>query len=138
MDKRAPSVFRPYLLVRLAVAVALVAWMVITLLAARLGVDGDVLLQALAFCTLFTVLAFHYWPMELRVDGTSLHYRGFLGELSVPLSAITDIEVTPIPGMTNYGVLAPQGSIVFTSFIAGHRQLLDLLVSRAHLSPHRA
>jgi hypothetical protein len=69
------------------------------------------------------------------VEGDTLVYRGFLGLRRVSLRDVEGVDVQPIPLMTSYDVKTRRTHVAFSSFIAGHRQLLQLIVDGARLVP---
>lgn len=138
--QQAVRVFRPHMALRVVLVMALGLWMVAAALTVgyRHLLEPAVMVGALAFCGLFTLLLGHYLPQEISVDDQAVTYRGFFAARRLAFSEIRTVDVLPVPMMmVNYGIHTARNTIAFTSFIAGHRDLLELVVERAHLVPRR-
>jgi hypothetical protein len=124
---------------RIALVVALAVWLLATGLAFLLpDVPRQTAWLAMLLLTSFALFCVYWLPMEISVDETWITYHGITGLRRLRLADIESINVLPVPGMTNYDVCTAASGIVFTSFISGHRDLVELLVSRARLVPRMA
>jgi hypothetical protein len=132
-------VFRPALWLRLPVIAAFSLWFGITLaaLVGGLTLPPQVWLGLALFILLFLSVMLYYWSMRITVDEYAVTYRGLLAFRSYSFDDILEIRVTPVPGMTNYDVRTRFDGLCFTSLISGHKDLVDLIATRANLSARR-
>ncbi|MBN2361039.1 MAG: hypothetical protein JXR83_16405 [Deltaproteobacteria bacterium] len=129
-------VFRPALWLRVPVLIALVLWIAVTLFAigGRIALPVTIWLELSFFVALFSVVVLYYWSMRITVDDNAITYQGVLAVRTCAFDEILEIRVFPIPGLTNYSVFTRATGLSFTSLIAGHKDLFDLIVSRSRLS----
>jgi len=132
-------VFRPALWWRLPVAAALSIWLGVALAALVSGLSLPLQgwISMTFFIALFVSVALYYWSMRITVDEYAVTYRGLLAFRSYSFDDILEVRVTPVRGMTNYDVRTRFDGLCFTSLIAGHKDLVDLIVTRANLSAGR-
>jgi len=83
--------------------------------------------RALHACSLF------YNRLAFTVSETGLTVRTVAMEKTVPFDAILRVDVVPGILGTSYAVRTQLGSLTFSSLLAGHRRLCDLIVRRARL-----
>jgi len=129
-------VFRPALWLRVPVIGAFSLWFGVTLaaLVSGLNLPPQGWLGLAFFITLFLSVALYYWSMRITVDEYAVTYRGLLAFRSYSFDDILEIRVTPVPGMTNYDVRTRFDGLCFTSLISGHKDLVNLIATRANLS----
>lgn len=131
-----PRIFRPHLLLRLGVAMGLVTWMLVTAVAAGLPDMGvDAIVKAAGFALLFIVLSGHYLPLEYEVDENGIIRRSLFGERRITFSDVKGIQILPMAWMVSYGVRTRRAVVAFTSFIDGHKELMELIAERARVRP---
>lgn len=120
---------------RLPVALATSFWVGISVVAIAAGVAFPLQtwVSLSFFVALFVGVGLYYWTMHIVVDDYAVTYRGLLAFRTYAFEEILEIRITPVPGMTSYDVRTKWDGLCFTSLIAGHRDLVDLIVSRAHL-----
>lgn len=130
--------FRTLLWLRLAMLVAAVFWAaVLTALARFPAAPSDSVLSAVAFLAFFVAFGAHYDRMAIVVTPDGLVFRSFFRRVPVRWDEIEKVEVhTGIAG-TLYAVLTRQGLVQFTSLLARHRELFQLLLERAGLRRSR-
>lgn len=121
---------------RVPVAVALSFWVgiVLTSVIGGLTLPLQVWVSMAFFVGLFTLVGLYYWSMRITVDEYAVTYKGVLAFRSYSFDDILEVRVVPVPGLTNYDVRTRWDGLCFTSLIAGHRDLVDMIVARAHLS----
>ena len=131
-----PEVFRTRSWLRYSVLLAIAFWvfMFFCLVALR-GSTAKGFEGVAFFITLFTLLAVFYNNTSIEVTGESVIMRGIMGFRLVAFEDILKVEVKPGFLQTTYAVRARRGFVLFTSLIADHQRLLQLIVERARLSP---
>jgi hypothetical protein len=131
-----PEIFRPRSWVRYSVLGAIAYWifMFFCLVALR-GSTGRAFAGVAFFLTLFTALSVFYNNMSIEVTGDSVIMRGVMSSRLVSFNDILKVDVTPGLLQTTYAVRARRGFVLFTSLIADHQRLLQLIVERARLAP---
>jgi hypothetical protein len=87
------------------------------------------------FIALFTLLAIFYNNTTIEVTRDSVIMRGVLSFRLVFFEDILKVDVTPGLLQTTYAVRARRGFVSFTSLIADHQRLLQVIVERARLAP---
>jgi hypothetical protein len=131
----APETFRPWVALRTVVMVAATLWVaVFVALALMQGATRSSFLSAAFFVALFTAGSFFYNRLAFTVTDTGVTVRTVAMERTVPFDAILRVDV--FPGMlgTSYAVRTRLGLLTFSSLLAGHQRLCDLIVRRARLS----
>jgi len=129
-------VFRPALWLRLPVLAALLLWLAVTIfaIAGRIALPVTIWLELSFFVALFTAVVLYYWSMRITVDDNAVTYQGVLAVRTCAFDEILEVRVFPVPGLTNYSIFTRRDGLSFSSLIAGHKDLFDLIVARAHLS----
>jgi hypothetical protein len=130
----APETFRPWMALRTIVMGAATLWIAVFLaLAVMQGATRSSFFSAAFFVALFTACSFFYNRLAFTVSDTGLTIRTVAMERTVPFEAILRVDVVPGLLGTSYAVRTPGGSLTFSSLLAGHERLCDLIVRRARL-----
>jgi hypothetical protein len=131
-------IFRTRLALRLAVSTAAVFWAVILAFLAQFPeVTHQTFFSAAAFLAFFVLFTAHYDNLAVTVTADRLVFSYMWRRVPVRFEEIERVEVYPGVTGTVYDVRTPRGSLQFNSFFADHRELLSLLLERAHLDPSR-
>jgi len=131
----APETFRPWMALRTVVMGAATLWVAVFFaLVAMQGATRSAFFSAAFFVALFTACSFFYNRLAFTVSETGLTIRTVAMERTVPFEAILRVDVVPGLLGTSYAVRTRGGSLTFSSLLAGHQRLCDLIVRRAHLS----
>jgi hypothetical protein len=131
----APETFRPWVALRTVVMAAATLWIaVFVALAAMQGATLSSFFSAAFFVALFTAGSYFYNRLAFTVTDSGLTVRSVAMERTVPFEAILRVDV--FRGMlgTSYAVRTRLGLLTFSSLLAGHQRLCDLIVRRARLS----
>jgi hypothetical protein len=102
-------------------------------LAAMHGATRSSYLSAAFFVALFSACSLFYNRLAFIVSDTGLTIRTVAMERTVPFDAIVRVDVQPGLIGTSYAVRTLGGSLTFSSLLAGHQRLCDLIVRRARL-----
>ncbi|MGZ6123765.1 MAG: PH domain-containing protein [Myxococcales bacterium] len=130
----APETFRPWMALRTVVMGAATLWLAVFLaLMAMQGATRSSFLSAAFFVLLFSACSLFYNRLAFIVSDTGLTIRTFAMERTVPFDAIMRVDVQPGLIGTSYAVRTRAGSLTFSSLLAGHQRLCDLIVHRARL-----
>jgi len=130
----APETFRPWMALRTVVMGAATLWVAVFLaLAAMQGSTRSSFFSAAFFVALFTACSLFYNRLAFTVSETGLTIRTLAMERTVPFEAILRVDVVPGLLGTSYAVRTRGGSLTFSSLLAGHQRLCDLIVRRARL-----
>ena len=130
----APETFRPWMALRTVVMGAATLWIAVFFaLSAMQGATRSSFLSAAFFVVLFTACSLFYNRLAFTVSETGLTVRSVAMEKTVPFDAILRVDVVPGILGTSYAVRTQLGSLTFSSLLAGHRRLCDLIVRRARL-----
>lgn len=134
----AAEVFRPARWLRALVLGALAHWtLVFFALVFLRGAPDQAFAGAAFFILFFTLLGLFYANHAIEVTDDALIVRGLTSFRSVPLSDVVGVDVRRGLLQTSYSVaIARRAPIRFTSLLAQHRRLAQLVVERAGLSPH--
>jgi hypothetical protein len=129
------ATYRTRLDLRLAVTAAAVLWAAaLTVLVQNLEqVQPRVLLGAAGFLAFFAVFSAYYGRLGVTVKPEGIVVSRFFGAVPVRYEEIVRIEVRQGFAGTLYQVRTRRGPIQFTSVLARHRELFDLLRQRAGL-----
>ncbi len=128
--------FRTRLLLRLAVGAAAALWGgVLGLLLGMPGAEAHTILGAAGFVAFFLAFSFVYgrtWIAVLPegiVSATPFRIR--------PVRFEDILEIVVQDGLAGrvYAVFTRRGIVQFTSLFSHHRELFELLLDRAHLTP---
>jgi Na+-driven multidrug efflux pump len=103
-------------------------------IAAFLGVPGHAFASILFFIAFFVVFVAYYFSMAYVVNEDGLVYRGATDFQHFEWEDILQVDSIDMP-LGGYYVTTKQGSFVLSSFVAGHRKLVDMIVTRANLVP---
>ncbi len=130
----APETFRPWRALRTLVMGAATLWIAVLLaLVVMQGATRSSFISAAFFVVLFTGCSLFYNRLAFIVSDTGLTVRTVAMERTVPFDAILQVDVHPGPIGTWYAVRTRAGSLTFSSLVAGHRRLCDLIVRYARL-----
>ena len=130
----APETFRPWMALRTVVMGAATLWIAVFLaLALMQGATRSSFFSAAFFVALFTACSLFYNRLAFTVSDTGLTVRTVAMEKTVPFEAILRVDVVPGLLGTSYAVRTRAGSLTFSSMLAGHQRLCDLIVRRARL-----
>jgi hypothetical protein len=129
------ATYRTRLDLRLAVTAAAVLWAAaLTVLVQNLEqVQPRVLLGAAGFLAFFAVFSAYYGRLGVTVKPEGIVVSRFFGAVPVRYEEIVRIEVQQGFAGTLYQVRTRRGPVQFTSVLARHRELFDLLRQRAGL-----
>jgi hypothetical protein len=128
--------FRTRLWLRLAVLAAAAAWCAVAAYVILLaGAGAPAALAALAFVAFFGGYAALYDRLAVTVTPDGFVFRTLFRRVQVRPEEILNVRVVRAIGGTLYAVLTRRGLFRFSSLVAQHRELLDLLVQRARLQP---
>lgn len=120
--------------VRTVVMGAATLWIAVLLaLVAMHGATRSSFLSAAFFVALFSACSLFYNRLAFIVSDTGLTIRTVAMERTVPFEAIVRVDVQPGLIGTSYAVRTLGGSLTFSSLLAGHQRLCDLIVRRARL-----
>ena len=89
--------------------------------------------SAAFFVALFTACSVFYNRLAFFISETGLTIRTLAMERTVPFEAILRVDVVPGLLGTSYAVRTRGGSLTFSSLLAGHERLCDLIVRHARL-----
>ncbi len=130
--------FRARLSLRLAMAVAAAFWAaVLALLALFPGAPASSILSATAFLTFFVLFGAHFGRMAIDVGPEGVVFRSFFRRFQVRWDEILRVEVYAGLAGTLYAVLTRRGRVQFSSLLARHRELLQIVLEGAGLSRSR-
>jgi hypothetical protein len=130
----APETFRPWMALRTVVMGAATLWIAVFLaLMAMQGATRSSFLSAAFFVALFSACSLFYNRLAFIVTESGLTVRTVAMERTVPFDAILRVDVQPGLIGTSYAVRTRAGSLTFSSLLAGHQRLCDLIVRHARL-----
>jgi hypothetical protein len=130
----APETFRPWIALRTVVMGAATLWAAVFLaLTAMQGATRSSFYSAAFFVILFTACSLFYNRLAFTVSESGLTVRTVAMERTVSFSDIFRVDVVPGLLGTSYAVRTRLGSLTFSSLLAGHQRLCDLIVRRARL-----
>jgi hypothetical protein len=133
-EAAAPETFRPWVALRTVVMAADTLWIgVFFALVAMQGATRSAFLSAAFFVALFTACSIFYNRLSFTVSENGLTVRTLSLERTVPFDDILRVDVVPGIVGTSYAVRTRVGSLTFSSLLAGHRRLCELIVRRARL-----
>lgn len=131
--------YRTRLPLRIAVVVAAAFWAAALMALARLpGVEIRLLLGAAAFVVFFAVFSVVYGKTSITVTADGIVAATPFRCQRVGFDDILQIVVREGIGGRVYSVLTRRGAVHFTSLFARHRELFELLLERARLTPQIA
>jgi hypothetical protein len=130
----APETFRPWMALRTLVMAADTLWIATFFaLAVMHGATKSAFFSAAFFVALFTACSIFYNRLSFTVSESGLTMRTLSMERTVPFDDILRVDVLPTLLGTSYAVRTRLGSLTFSSLLAGHQRLCDLIVRRARL-----
>jgi hypothetical protein len=130
----APETFRPWMALRTVVMGAATLWIAVFFaLAAMQGSTRSSFFSAAFFVALFSACSVFYNRLAFTVSEHGLTVRTLSLERTVPFDEILRVDVVPGLLGTSYAVRTRLGSLTFSSLLAGHQRLCDLIVRRARL-----
>jgi len=133
-DAPAPETFRPWMALRTVVMAADTLWIATFFaLAMMQGATKSAFLGAAFFVVLFTACSIFYNRLSFTVSDSGLTVRTLSLERTVSFDDILRVDVLPSILGTSYAVRTRLGSLTFSSLLAGHQRLCDLIVRRARL-----
>ena len=130
----APRTYRARLSLRLALVAAAAVWAAaLGALALFPGAPLGSVVAALAFLAFFAASSTHYGRLAVEVDPDGVVFRSAFRRLRVTWGEILKVEVRVGLAGTLYGVLTRRGLVQFSSLLARHRELCQLMLERAGL-----
>lgn len=131
---KARETFRPSRWLRGAVLAAAAYWVAVFFALVGLQETSNQSFLGVAFfIALFSALGIFYNNTRIEVTGEGLVVRSVSSSRSIRFADIVRIDVRPGFLQTNYEVRARGSQVSFSSMIAGHRRLMQLIVDRAQL-----
>ncbi|MFL5263380.1 MAG: hypothetical protein ACJ79R_24300 [Anaeromyxobacteraceae bacterium] len=131
MDRRT---YRTQLWLRIAIILAVAAWGGALLALAHFpAAPPGTVLAAAGFLAFFVAYGAVYDQTRIAVGPEGVVFRGVLTALPVRWDEIVRVDVHRGLAGTLYAVLTRRGLIRFTSVLARHRELCDLLLDRGAL-----
>jgi hypothetical protein len=131
----APETFRPWMALRTVVMAADTLWIAVFFaLALMQGATRSAFFSAAFFVALFTACSIFYNRLAFTVSDAGLTVRTLAMERTVAFDDILRVDVLPGLIGTSYAVRTRLGSLTFSSLLAGHQRLCDLIVRKARLS----
>ena len=103
-------------------------------LAAMHGATRSAFFSAAFFVALFTACSLFYNRLAFTVSEAGLTVRTLAMERTVAFDDILRVDVLPGLLGTSYAVRTRLGSLTFSSLLAGHQRLCELIVRKARLS----
>jgi hypothetical protein len=129
-----PRTFRPRLGLRIAIAVAGLLWVsVFGALVLLPGATGSAIFAAAVFVAWFAGCGVVYGRTAITVDDRGFVAAGAFRRRPYRFDEILGIVIRDGPGGRVYAVITRRGRIHFTSLLARHRELFELLRERAGL-----
>jgi hypothetical protein len=101
------------------------------------GAPFGSVLSAVAFLAFFVVFGAHYGRMAVVVTQECVVFCSFFRRVRVSWDEILKVEVRPGLAGTLYAVLTRRGLIQFSSLLARHREVFQLLLDGARLARSR-
>jgi hypothetical protein len=134
-EAHAPETFRPWAALRTVVLAADTLWIgVLLALALMRGATGSAFLSAAFFIALFTTCSLIYNRLAFTVSESGLTVRTLASRRTFAFDDILRVDVLPGFIGTSYAVRTRLGSLQFSSLLAGHQRLCNLIVRRAGLA----
>ena len=128
--------FRTRLSLRVAIWLAAALWgAVLTGLVLAPGAERRTVLSAAAFVAFFAAFGFVHARTWIAVTAEGVVAATPFRIVAVAFAEIERLVVQDGPTGRLYAVRTPRGPIRFTSLLAHHRELCQLIVDRAGLAP---
>lgn len=126
--------YRAYAALRIALALAAATWTaaLVTLLSVT-QVPWKTLVAMLLFIAFFVFWFLWYTTEAVTLGPFGITHRRLGRVRYLEYDEILRVHVLPGIPVKIYAVIARSGSIVISGFLAGHRELFELLVQRAGL-----
>ena len=137
MERSAPAseTFRPRAILRALVLAADTLWIaVFCLLLQYRGASGSTFCSAAFFILLFSTCAWFYARLAYTVGERGLTVRSIGDDRHIAYSDILAVDVLPGIVGTSYAIRTRRGAFQFSSLLAGHERLCQLIVRAAGLS----
>jgi hypothetical protein len=130
----AVRIYRTWLPLRIAVALAACVWAGAVVLVLRLpGADTRLLVSCAGLVLFFAASAVIYGRKSITVTGEGIVAASAFRRRPVAWEDILQVVVRDGLGGREYAVVTRRGAVHFTSLIARHRELFELLRERAGL-----
>ncbi len=130
----AARTYRTRLPLRIAVALAAFVWAAALVLLVRIpGTDARLVLGSAALVVFFSASAVVYGRTWIAVTGEGIVASSALRRRPIAWDDILEVVVRDGLGGREYAVLTRRGPVHFTSLIARHRELFEVLLERAGL-----
>ena len=126
-------IYRTRLPLRIAVVLAACVWAAALALLLRLGADPRLVAGSAALVLFFGASAVVYDRKSITVTGDGIVAASAFRRLSVAWDDILHAAVRDGLGGREYALVTRRGPVHFTSLIARHRELFELLLERAQL-----
>jgi hypothetical protein len=97
------------------------------------GATRQAFFSAAFFVALFTACSIFYNRLSFTVSESGLTVRTLSLQRTFSFHDILRVDVLPGLVGTSYAVRTRLGSLTFSSLLAGHRRLCELIVQRARL-----
>ena len=127
-------VYRPQPLLGASMAVAAAFWLsvLVFLIQHPIVVPPRTYVSAAFFVLMFMTSVLYYARTAIVVDGAGVTYRGIVRSVRIGFDELQRLSVSP--GLiTLYTLTGARKSIIFSSFFQRHRELAELVRSRAEL-----
>ena len=126
--------FRLHPTIRWVVGGAVYLWVLILLI--LLWQPGDIpwrtYLSAVFFIVLFSSVLVFYNGLTIVADRYGVTYRGLVSFRNYPYETIMKVDIRPgLTGILSYDVITKRGMLHFSSFIADHQRLAEIIVERS-------
>lgn len=130
--------FRANWAIKLAVLVALLAWLAIGVIALiNDAVPLAAVLSIAFFVLFFLVFVAYYWSMAYVVDEYGVTYRGATEFEHFSWEDIQNVRWSEIP-LGGYLISTTRGDFVLSTFIKGRERLVEMIIAKAGLFPEAA
>ncbi len=127
-------IYRTRLPLRIAVGLAACVWAAALVLLLRLPeADTRLVAGCAALVIFFAASAVVYGRTSITVTGDGIVAASAFRRRPIAWDDILDAVVRDGLGGREYALVTRRGPVHFTSLIARHRELFDLLLDRAHL-----
>ncbi len=131
-------IYRTRLPLRIAVAAAALFWAgVLAVLLGAPGVEPRAIFGAIAFVVFFVAFTIFYGRTSITVTGEGIVAETPFRRRQARFEDILEIVVQDGLGGRVYAVSTRRGLVHFTSLFARHRELFELLLERADLTPRQ-
>lgn len=134
LEEEAIRTFRIRVVLRVVVALAGAVWAAaLLMLLSVTRVPWTTLVAMLLFIAFFGFWFVWYTTEAITLGPFGITHRRFGRTRYFDYEEIRRVHILPGIPVRIYTVIARSGSMVFSGFIAGHRELFELLVKRARL-----